>query len=242
MAYLICLACLFHIPCLVLLGLLDLLSLLGLSGLLDLLGVLTGFLPACSRAWLVVCLLACLVGWLFDWSVSWLLTCSLARSFACMLLVCLACLFWFALLGWVSGVQLTYSGLAFAWITYRLASFAWLSWFAWVACFAYFAWFAGFACFALLAPLRNLLPRFAFTLLACLLCLPPPRFVCALRLLRYLLASHCLPFCSLTSFAWLPKNCLPCLVDWRLVDWRRELARLFLILNNLSFCKPTLPT
>ena len=86
MAYLICLACLFHIPCLVLLGLLDLLSLLGLSGLLDLLGVLTGFLPACSRVWLVVCLLACLVGWLFDWSVSWWLTCSLARSFACMLL------------------------------------------------------------------------------------------------------------------------------------------------------------
>ena len=63
MAYLICLACLFRIPCLILLGLLNLLSLLGLSGLLDLLGVLTGFLPACSRVWLVfVSLLAWLVG------------------------------------------------------------------------------------------------------------------------------------------------------------------------------------
>ena len=42
-------------------GLLDVLSLLGLSGLLDLLGMVTGFLPACARVWLVRGL-ACLPG------------------------------------------------------------------------------------------------------------------------------------------------------------------------------------
>ena len=136
----------------------------------------------------------------------------------------------------------------------------------WFASLAYFDWlclveFLGFnlhtRAWLLLGLLTGLLVLLGFldlrglrALLALLdllgllasLCLPPSRFACALRFLRYLLASHCLPFCSLTSFAWLPKNCLPCLVDWRLVDWRRELARLFLILNNLSFCKPTLPT
>ena len=80
------------------------------------------------------------------------------------------------------GVQLTYSGLAFAWITYRLARVAGLSWFAWNACFARFA---GLACLALLAPFA--------------VCLRASFF------LRYLLALHCLPFCWLTSFARLPK-------------------------------------
>ena len=92
-------------------ALLDWLGLLALHGLLDVLsllglrGVPTGFLPACSRVWLVVCLLACLADWLFDGSVSWLLTSSLAPSFAGMLLGCLACLILLALLAWVRRVN-----------------------------------------------------------------------------------------------------------------------------------------
>ena len=56
--------------------------------------------------------------------------------------------------------------------------------------------------------LRGLLALLDLLGLLASLCLPPSRFACALRFLRYLLASHCLPFCWLTSFARLPK------IDW----------------------------
>ena len=53
--------------------------------------------------------------------------------------------------------------------------------------------------------LRALLALLDLLGLLASLCLPASRFACVLRFLRYLLASHCLPFCWLTSFTWLPK-------------------------------------
>ena len=84
-----------------------------------------------------------------------------------------------------------------------LIGFAWLCF--WGSTFGLLTGWLVLLGFLDLRGLRALLALLDLLGLLASLCLPPSRFAYALRFLRYWLASHCLPFCWLTSFARLPK-------------------------------------